>query len=456
MLILTPVIYFNDDCFREVIVDLVDSGVKRTIIIFSLPLRNEAIKICEYLSKKCINAEISSLCESDGNALSNILGQMKSFKPDCIIGLGGGHCMDISKVVRVLYEDPSTTLRSLATARDYSCNSTDFGDNDSTNNNNNNKRARRQSLHNRGSLIKKLLCIPTTCGSGCEVTPTAVMRNSDGKQVVVSGIALLPDIAIIDSNFISKMPLFIASITGMRALLHGIESYISKLSNTYSKCLSNESMSILFKYLKKSIVDRDVELLKYIHKSSCIAGMAISATDYGLGTVITRSISEVFAIPHGLIDSVVIKHVVGFNLKNSTETRNRISELSYKLGVCNENDTDEEKINMFMNELDSILNVLHLPRSLSEIGSSLLYYHENGWFDSIKGESSNLNSIQIIGKNKNDIISNINLSNYENSINRMVTRSINDYSILNNPVNIDQKQLSELFIDIWYGHFNLN
>ncbi|KAH8740755.1 NAD dependent dehydrogenase of bacterial origin [Cryptosporidium ryanae] len=456
MLILTPVIYFNDDCFREVLVDLADSGIKKTIIIISLPLRKEAMRLCGYLSKKGIKSEISSLCESDGNALSNILSQMKSFRPDCMIGLGGGHCMDISKVARVLYEDPTTTLRSLATGRDYSCNSSDFDKGEGVDAGNDSKRAKRLLLHNRGSLIKKLICIPTTCGSGCEVTPTAVMRNNDGKQVVVSGIALLPDIAIIDSNFISNMPLFIASITGIRALLHGVESHISKLSNTYSRCLSSESIQILFRCLKKYIVNRDVDLLKCLHKSSCIAGMAISATDYGLGTVITRSISEVFAIPHGLIDSVVLKHVIGFNLENCVETRKAISELSYKLGLCQESDSDAERIHLFVSELESILTTLHLPKSLSEVHSSVLYYHNNGWFDSINDESDDISMIQLLGKDENEIKSSINFNDYESSVGRMVKRSMNDYSILNNPVSVGEEQLCDLFRDIWSGNFSLN
>ncbi|KAJ1606972.1 NAD dependent dehydrogenase [Cryptosporidium canis] len=467
MLILTPVIYYNVDSFREVISDLVESSVGRAILVFSSAVKGQVMKVRSFLRESGIQVEVSELCESDASALSSILSQMRAYRPDCIIGMGGGHCMDIAKVLRVLYEDPNTTLSSLAMG---------------TNRNDGEKSLKRAMIHRRGSLIRRLVCIPTTCGSGSEVTSTAVLRNDDGRQVIVSGVAFLPDISIVDSSFISTIPMFIASITGLRSLLHGLEAYISNSSNHYSSCMAVQSLRILFAHLVKAVTERNVHLLQEVHKAASISGVAISATDVGLGTVISRSISEVFTLPHGLIDGILITHVLNFNLKGSPRVGSLIAGLSVELGLSSPGDSDSAKIQAFLDQIGQIRRSLLLPNSLSSIHSALSNYKSRGWLDPIAAqtaafpefnyhskhtsagpvpgalsgpegqgvyvsEDDGLRTIPILGRRS--IIENLNARTFESSLEGMVSRALSDDAILTNPVALERGDLVKLLKEVW-------
>ncbi|CUV07717.1 unnamed protein product [Cryptosporidium hominis] len=468
MLILTPIIYYNMDSFRDIISDLLDSNVGRAILVFSSAVKCQAMRVESMVKKSGIQIEFSELCESDANALSTILLQMKSYKPDCIIGMGGGHCMDIAKVLRVLYEDPNTTLRSLAMG---------------TNNNDKEKSSKKAMIHRRGSLIKKLVCIPTTCGSGSEVTSTAVLRNDDGRQMIVSGVAFLPDISVIDSSFILTIPMFVASITGMRALLHGLESYISNSSNHYSSCMAIQSLRILFNSLTKAVIEKDIRLLQEIHKAASISGVAISATDVGLGTILSRSISEVFTLPHGLIDSIVITKVLNFNIKRSQTVGPLIANLSVELGISNPEDSNSNKIQTLLNRIDEIKKTLLLPDSLSSIHSSLSNFKSKGWFDPIGvklsvfsqcmevddqefinhvsgsfsksdketrvyvTEENALRKIPILSKKS--VIENLNSNTLQMNLDRMISRALSDEAIHTNPVTVTKEDLSTILKETW-------
>ncbi|KAH8582076.1 NAD dependent dehydrogenase of bacterial origin [Cryptosporidium sp. chipmunk genotype I] len=468
MLILTPIIYYNMDSFRDIISDLLDSNVGRAILVFSSAVKCQVMRVESLMKKGGIQIEISELCESDASALSTILWQMKSYKPDCIIGMGGGHCMDIAKVLRVLYEDPSTTLRSLAMG---------------TNNNDEEKSLKKAMIHRRGSLIKKLVCIPTTCGSGSEVTSTAVLRNDDGRQMIVSGVAFLPDISVVDSSFILTIPMFVASITGMRALLHGLESYISNSSNHYSSCMAIQSLRILFNNLTKAVIEKDISLLQDIHKAASISGVAISATDVGLGSILSRSISEVFTLPHGLIDSIVITQVLNFNINRSQRVKSLIANLSVDLGISNSQDSDSIKIQALLNRVGQIRKTLLLPDSLSSIHSSLYEFKSKGWFDPIGvklsvfsdhlykdsqvlinhtsglfsrsdketqvyvSEESALKAIPILSKK--NVIDNLNSNTFNINLDRMVSRALSDGAIHTNPVSVAKEDLSTILKQTW-------
>ncbi|OII73600.1 aldehyde-alcohol dehydrogenase [Cryptosporidium ubiquitum] len=467
MLILTPLIYYNMDSFRDVISDLVESNVGKIILVFSLAVKSQAMRARSIIKENGIQIEICELCESDADALSSILLQMKSYKPDCIIGMGGGHCMDIAKVLRVLYEDPGTTLRSLAMG---------------TNNNDEEKSLKKAMIHRRGSLIKKLVCIPTTCGSGSEVTSTAVLRNDDGRQMIVSGVAFLPDISIVDSSFILTIPMFVASITGLRALLHGLESYISNSSNHYSSCMAMQSLKILFDSLTKAIIEKDTRLLQDIHKAASISGVAISATDVGLGSIISRSISEVFTLPHGLIDSIVITQVLNFNISRSQKVESLIANLSVDLGISSPKNSASIRAQALLDRIKEIRKALLLPDYLRCIHSSLSEFKSKGWFDPMnlklptfsESESTNTNFLinrtsGPLGSNKKtdyyvsedcalkaipilskkNVMENLNANTFQMNLDRMVSRALSDGAIRTNPVAVTKEDLVAILKESW-------
>ncbi|KAF7458302.1 Iron-containing alcohol dehydrogenase [Cryptosporidium felis] len=444
---------------------MVESGIRRTIVVFSTAVKKEARRVEANLKKRGIGAEVFELCESDANALSSLLCQMRAFKPDCVVGLGGGHCLDISKVARVLYEDPGTTLRSLAMGTDK--NDTEKG-------------LKKAMIHRRGSLVKKLICIPTTCGSGSEVTSTAVLRNDDGRQMIVSGVAFLPDISIIDSSFIQTIPRFVAAITGIRALLHGLESYISLSASPYSSCMAFQSLSVLFEKLVSAVTEGNMYLLQDIHKSASISGVAIAATDVGLGTIIARSISEVFTLPHGLVDAIVINHALAFNTKKG-QTARLLSDLSVRLGLSGSEVPEDERIQALLDKVTQIKKSLFLPSSLCSLHSTLLRYKNEGWLEPIGDEafqgrtSPNTNSgdFQISNKlnkdngehegyiraesvlkaipvlGKKTVICNLRIGVFRENLDKMISRALSDGAMRSNPVEVSKEDLREIFEKVW-------
>lgn len=469
MLLLTPVIYYNADSFREVVSDLVELGVGRAMLVFSSAVKGQVARVRSVLRESGIQMEASELCESDASVLSSVLLQMRSYRPDCIIGMGGGHCMDIAKVLRVLYEDPTTTLSSLATG---------------TSHDDEEKGLKKAMVHRRGSLVKRLVCIPTTCGSGSEVTSTAVLRNDDGRQVIVSGVAFLPDISIVDSSFIRKIPMFIASITGLRSLLHGLESYISNSSSHYSSCMAVQSLRILLGgSLIRAVAERDLHLLQDVHRAASLSGVAISATDVGLGSVISRSISEVFALPHGLIDGVVVTHVLNFNLKRSRKVESLVAALSVELGLSSPADPDPVRVQALLDRIGHVRETLLLPDSLSSIHTALSNFRSRGWFEPLDAklplsgeavrscrsdlvgsasglqlgspeteavyvsEESELRTIPILGKRST--IENLNVKTFQSSLESMVSRALSDGAIRTNPVSVGRDDLVAILREVW-------
>ncbi|OII76899.1 alcohol iron-containing family protein [Cryptosporidium andersoni] len=453
MVILTPNIYYNMDCFPEVVSDLVECDINRVLLMTNIAVKSKTKHVLSTLVASDIKVEILVIRESDANVLTTALSQMKAFCPDCIIGLGGGHCMDIIKVLRVLYEDPGTILRSLAVG---------------TTINNKNIAWKKAQLHRKGTLIKKLICIPTTCGSGSEATSTAILRNDEGRHVIVSGIAFLPDISIVDCSYIVGIPKFIASITGIRALLHCLEAHISAMASDYSRSMSIQAAKILFTKLVPSIKSQSIPLLNDIHKAASIAGLAIGATDFGLGTVLTRSFSEIFGLPHGLIDGIVIKHVLIFNANRDLQTRRYLCHIIKCLGLSNTRDDEDSYSDIFilLDLLDNILKNLLFPYSAKSIPQSILEYSKYGWFESNKEQNressckSCLNEAIVPEEHflrdiplfaKSSIVSNIEESIFRKNLDRMVQRALNDAAILTNPVTIQQSDIIELLENIWEG-----
>lgn len=219
-----------------------------------------------------------------------------NFQPDTIIALGGGSAMDAAKAIWMFFEHPETSF---------------FG-------------AKQKFLDIRKRTYKitkpknaKFICIPTTSGTGSEVTPFAVITDSETHvKYPLADYALTPDIAIVDPQFVLSVPKDVAADTGMDVLTHAIESYVSVMASDYTRGLSLQAIKLTFDYLKSSVQENDKHSREKMHNASTMAGMAFANAFLGISHSIAHKIGGEYGIPHGRTNAMLLPHVIRYNAKD--------------------------------------------------------------------------------------------------------------------------------------------
>ena len=222
---------------------------------------------------------------------------MQSFQPDTIIALGGGSPMDAAKGMWVFYEHPDVDFNDLKQK---------FIDI--------RKRAFRYPDLGQKS---KLVCIPTTSGTGSEVTPFAVITDTAAnKKYPLADYSLVPTVAIVDPIFVDNLPATVTADTGMDVLTHATEAYVSTLANDYTDGLCLQSIKMVFEYLERSVKNgaNDLEAREKMHNASTLAGMAFGNAFLGMNHSMAHKIGGKFhTIPHGRINAILMPHVIRYN-----------------------------------------------------------------------------------------------------------------------------------------------
>ena len=221
---------------------------------------------------------------------------MEAFRPDTIIALGGGSAMDAAKGMWLFYEHPEVDFNDLKQK---------FMDI--------RKRAFKYPELGRKS---KLICIPTTSGTGSEVTPFAVISHkAENKKYPLADYSLTPTIAIIDAEFTTSLPASVTADTGMDVLTHAIEAYVSVLANDYTDGLALQAIKLVFEYLQRAVKNgkNDLESREKMHNASTIAGMAFANAFLGMNHSLAHKIGGVFHVPHGRANAILLPHVIRYN-----------------------------------------------------------------------------------------------------------------------------------------------
>ena len=221
---------------------------------------------------------------------------MEAFRPDTIIALGGGSAMDAAKGMWLFYEHPEVDFNDLKQK---------FMDI--------RKRAFKYPELGRKS---KLICIPTTSGTGSEVTPFAVISHkAENKKYPLADYSLTPTIAIIDAEFTTSLPASVTADTGMDVLTHAIEAYVSVLANDYTDGLALQAIKLVFEYLPRAVKNgkNDLEAREKMHNASTIAGMAFANAFLGMNHSLAHKIGGVFHVPHGKANAILLPHVIRYN-----------------------------------------------------------------------------------------------------------------------------------------------
>ncbi|EHL98435.1 bifunctional acetaldehyde-CoA/alcohol dehydrogenase [Lentilactobacillus parafarraginis] len=220
--------------------------------------------------------------------------QMRLFKPDTIIALGGGSPLDAAKNMWLFYEDPKTSFfgakQKFIDIR---------------------KRAYRFNKPRKAQMI----AIPTTSGTGSEVTPFAVITDSKTHvKYPLADYALTPDVAIVDPQFVESVPKGTVAASGLDTLCHGIESFVSTMASDYTRPLSLQAIKLVFDNLTKSY-NGDTHAREEMHNAATLAGMAFGNAFLGITHSVAHKLGGEFGITHGIAIAITVPHVIRYNAK---------------------------------------------------------------------------------------------------------------------------------------------
>jgi acetaldehyde dehydrogenase / alcohol dehydrogenase len=282
------------------------------------------------------------------------------YKADQIIALGGGSIIDAAKIMKLRYESPEADLEELAAP---------FLD-----------LRKRVIQYPKGKAQRaRLVAIPTTSGTGSEVTPFAVLTDKDrGRKVTLADYSLTPDVAIVDPQFVVSMPKGLTADTGIDCLTHALEAGVSNYASAYTDSNAMQAIRLVFKYLPIAFENpSDEEARCMMHNAACIAAMAFSNASVGVNHALAHAFGARFHIAHGKANALMLPHVMAYNAAVPTKfmpspyTKGYVAHKKYAtvadlLGLGGQ--TVEEKVAKLIAVTEQLLDQLGFPRSIAELG----------------------------------------------------------------------------------------
>ncbi len=285
---------------------------------------------------------------------------MRSFKPDTIIALGGGSPMDAAKVMWLRYEHPEAVFSDLREK---------FFD----------IRKRAFTFPTLGTLAK-LVCIPTTSGTGSEVTPFAVITDTEtGKKYPIADYALTPTVAIVDSVLTADLPRVVTADSGFDALTHATEAYVSVYANDFTDGLCLQAIKLVFANLERAVTNgaHDPEAREKMHNAGTIAGMAFGNAFLGIVHAMSHTLGATFHVAHGRTNAILLPHVIRYNGKVPTKLTGwpkyetycapeRFQEIARSLGLPAA--TPAQAVESYAAAIEDLRDRVGIERSFKDIG----------------------------------------------------------------------------------------
>ena len=294
---------------------------------------------------------------------------MRAFEPDCIIALGGGSAMDAGKIMWVMYEHPEVNFLDLA--------------------------MRFMDIRKRVYTFPKMgekayfVAIPTSSGTGSEVTPFAVITDDrDGTKYPLADYELLPNMAIIDADNMMTQPKGLTSASGIDALTHAMEAYASIMATDYTDGLALKAMKSIFEYLPSAYENgaNDPYAREKMADASCMAGMAFANAFLGVCHSMAHKLGAYHHLPHGVANALMISYVLRFNaeevpVKMGTfsqyqypHTLARYAECAHFCGVCGKD--DKETLELFIKKIEDLKERVGIKKSIKDYGVDEKYFLE--------------------------------------------------------------------------------
>ena len=288
---------------------------------------------------------------------------MRLFEPDCIIALGGGSAMDAGKIMWVMYEHPEVDFLDMA--------------------------MRFMDIRKRVYTFPKMgekayfVAIPTSSGTGSEVTPFAVITDDrTGTKYPLADYELLPNMAIVDADNMMNQPRGLTSASGIDVLTHGLEAYASMMATDYTDGLALKSMKNVFDYLPRAYEygAADPEARQKMADASCMAGMAFANAFLGVCHSMAHKLGAYHHLPHGVANALMICHVLRYNAAevpakmgtfpqyDHPHTLARYAECARFCGICGKD--DEETLDLFIQKIEALKAKVGIKKSIAEYGIS--------------------------------------------------------------------------------------
>lgn len=322
-------------------------------------------KVLYYLRKReqYCHSKIYSDVEPDPDVETIMKGveEMREFNPDVIIAIGGGSAIDAAKGMWLFYEHPESSFDGLKQK---------FMD----------IRKRVVKFPNLGQKAK-FVAIPTTSGTGSEVTAFAVItdRKNGNIKYPLTDYALKPDVAIIDPQFVLSLPKTATADTGLDVLTHAIEAYVSVMASDYTDGLAMQAVDLVFTYLKRAYENgaEDEEAREKMHNASCIAGMAFTNAFLGLNHSMAHKLGGEYHIAHGRANAILLPYVIKYNSELPNKftifpkyekfvADEKYAKLAKVAGLGGEN--KEQSIDNLINAIKQLMRDLNMPMSIKECG----------------------------------------------------------------------------------------
>lgn len=294
---------------------------------------------------------------------------MKSFEPDVIIALGGGSAMDAGKIMWVMYEHPEVVFEDMAM---------DFID-------------IRKRIYTFPKMGEKayFVAIPTSSGTGSEVTPFAIITDEKtGTKYPLADYELLPNMAIVDTDNMMSQPKGLTSASGIDVMTHAIEAYVSMMATDFTDSLALKATKNVFDYLPRAYENgsTDVEARDKMATASCMAGMAFANAFLGINHSMAHKLGAFHHLPHGVANALVLTNVMRYNASEKPtkmgtfsqyqhpHTLQRYCEIARYNGIVGKN--DKETFELLLQKLEELKKAIGIKASIAEYGVDEKYFLE--------------------------------------------------------------------------------
>ncbi len=359
-------IFFKPGCLSKALEELKYVYHRKRVLIVTDKFLSTSVytqNIIDTLHNLGINSELFSdvapdptlACAREGAELC------RQYQPDVILALGGGSPMDAAKIIWVLYEHPEADFSDMAM---------DFID----------IRKRISEFAHLGEKAM-LVCVPTTAGTGSEVTPFAIITDeSDGTKYPITDYELMPNMAIVDSDLMMTIPKGLTRASGIDALTHCMEAYASMYATSFTDGFAKEGISEIFRYLPRAYHNGgdDPQAREHMAHAATIAGISFANAFLGIDHSLGHKLGAYFHLPHGVCVSLMLNEVMKFNAGEAPtkmglfpqykypDTLHRYAEIAESIGI--QGRSDEEKFNKLLKKITALKQDIELPLTIREAG----------------------------------------------------------------------------------------
>ncbi len=299
-------------------------------------------KAVDYLKEGGMEVQVFEGVEPDPSVETVMKGAeaMKAFQPDWIVAMGGGSPIDAAKAMWAFYEYPDVTFEALCTPFNF------------------------PELRQKA----KFAAIPSTSGTATEVTAFSVITDyQTGVKYPLADFNITPDVAIVDPDLVAGLPVKQVAYTGMDALTHAIEAYVSTLHGPFTDPLALQAIEMVLDYLPASY-NMNMDAREQMHYAQCLAGMAFSNALLGIVHSMAHKTGAAFStghIPHGCANAIYLPYVIQYNAKNK-EAAERYAEIARRMGL--DGNSQQALINSLRKKIQEFNKLMNIPLTLKDFG----------------------------------------------------------------------------------------